>query len=80
MSLDDYQLADLVAVQWCPELAAQFPDADHAGCRVRHVINANGTWQPAEPVDCQGWHCPNCGAATNLMGHHTCTNNKGDTE
>ena len=71
MSLDDYELADVVAVEWNDELAARFPDADHTGCRTRYRITEAGKWVPVEPIACVGWHCPNCGQPTNLMGHHT---------
>lgn len=64
-----YQLGDMVAVQWNPDLADRFPDADHRGCR-QSMREVNGLLKPFYPALCHGYHCPRCGAPTNMYGHH----------
>lgn len=66
-----WELKELVAVAWGPEMAEQFPDADHAGCR-QEMQHDGTSWQPFKPPRCVGWHCPLCGSATNAWGHHNC--------
>ena len=71
--LDRYELQALIAVQWNPALAAQFPDTGHTGCRQEMWANhATGTWMPFVPPRCVDWHCPECGRPCNLMGSHDC--------
>lgn len=73
MGCDDYpilggryqMIGDPVAVTWNPELAQQFPHAEHPHCRQQLTI--------AEPVECVDYHCPRCGTATGMYGHQTCT-------
>jgi len=67
----DYTLEELVAVQWNPELAEQFPDASHVGCR-QITERRDGRWQPSIPPRCLGWHCPRCGEGTGSFGHNDC--------
>ncbi|AMS02077.1 hypothetical protein BJD70_gp59 [Mycobacterium phage Panchino] len=71
MSLDRYQLGELLTVGWNDEMAARFPNADHATCRqeMRHDGTA---WVPYDPPRCLGWHCNRCGAPTNSYGRHNC--------
>jgi len=71
MSLSDYQLGELLAVGWNPEMADRFPNADHCGCRqeMRQLVDR---WVPHVPARCVGYHCNRCGAATNSYGHHSC--------
>jgi hypothetical protein len=71
MSLDRYQLGEVLAVAWNPEMAARFPRADHTGCRQEAYLDGN-QWKPYNPVRCSGWHCNRCGAPTNSYGHHDC--------
>ena len=66
-----YKLGDVVAVEWNPALAEQFPVADHHGCR-QELWHDGDTWQRFDPVRCHGFHCNRCGAATNSYGHHNC--------
>ena len=67
-----YQIGDAVAVEWNPEMAQRFPDADHHGCR--QLFHLEGEhWAPHDPPRCVGWHCPNCGAATGSFGHSECS-------
>lgn len=70
--IDDYQLGQTLAVQWNPELADLFPDADHTGCRQLHTVSDDGRWVATVPARCLDWHCPLCGQPCNIMGHHTC--------
>lgn len=70
MNVNDYEMLDLLAVQWNDQLAARFPNVNHSTCR--QLFQHNGEkWVPYEPVRCIGWHCHKCGEQTNLMGHHT---------
>ena len=71
MSLDRYRLGELLAVQWNDQMAQRFPAADHHGCRQK-MRPINDRWQPYSPVQCMGYHCNRCGAATNSYGHHAC--------
>lgn len=72
MTLDNYTLGELLAVQWNPELAKQFPNADHRACRQEMRWDESKGWQSYNPVRCIGWHCHRCGEPTNMMGHHKC--------
>ena len=66
-------LSNVVAVQWSDALAAEFPDADHAGCYQSHKwVPELGRFEPFVPALCHDWHCPRCGRACNSMGHHEC--------
>lgn len=74
--LDDYELGEVVAVQWCAQMAEAFPNADHTGCLqsmqwIPGIPNTDitGVWQPFTPPLCHGWHCPRCGVACGQMGH-----------
>ncbi len=60
-----WELVELLAVMWNPEMAQRFPNAEHHFCRqeMRHDETA---------PRCVGWHCNRCGAATNSYGHHKC--------
>jgi len=71
MSLSDYQLGELLAVGWNPEMAVRFPNADHYGCR-QEMSQLADRWAPYVPARCVGYHCNRCGAATNSYGHHSC--------
>lgn len=71
MSLDRYQLGEILATGWNPEMAARFPNADHHGCR-QEMWHDGTYWKPYDPVRCVGFHCNRCGAATNSYGHHDC--------
>lgn len=68
----DYRLEELIAVQWNPSLAAEFPDASHEGCRQVMERRDNG-WHPCVPTRCIGYHCPRCGEGTGSFGHNDCT-------
>jgi hypothetical protein len=81
MSLDRYQLGEIVAVSWDDDMAKRFPNADHHGCRQEmrptELIKSPfqepyRDWIPFEPPRCHGWHCNRCGAPTNSYGHHEC--------
>ena len=73
MSLEDFTPIELVAVQWNPDMAQRFPNADHTGCRqLMRRLPDGRTWVPCDPPQCHGWHCNRCGAPTNSYGHHTC--------
>lgn len=67
--IDNYELEELVAVQWNVKLAAEFTDAKHTFCR-QEMFHDGNRWVSHVPVKCVGWHCPRCGAPTNVMGHH----------
>lgn len=71
MSLNErFVLGDVIAVQWCPEMAEAFPNAAHTYCR-QELRQAEGCgWEAYDPPRCMGYHCPSCGEATNTMGHH----------
>jgi len=69
----DYWLQELVAVEWNPKLAYQFPNADHHGCR-QEMFHDGNQWVSYNPVKCVGWHCPFCGEPTNIYGHHSTRN------
>jgi hypothetical protein len=71
--MENYKLGDVIAVQWNPELAELFPNADHTGCR-QEMRHDGTSWFPYNPVRCFGWHCNRCGKPTNIMGHHDCNN------
>ena len=68
-SLNRYKLGDVVAVQWNPELAEQFPNARHTGCR-QQCWHDGEQWREYHPARCMGYHCPKCGEPTNMMGNH----------
>lgn len=70
MSDGRYELKELVAVQWSPEMAAQFPSARHTHCRQEMRV-VDGRWEALSPPKCHDYHCPQCGEATNLYGHHS---------
>ena len=71
MSLDRYQIGEILCTEWNPEMASRFPAADHRGCR--QEMFHNGTyWESYSPARCHGYHCNRCGAATNSYGHHGC--------
>ncbi|MGV7669123.1 hypothetical protein PJN91_17270 [Mycobacterium kansasii] len=55
-----YQITELLAVAWNPEMTQRFPNADHSECR----LDSAGR--------CTGWHCNRCGKPTNSYGHHQC--------
>ena len=62
-----------IAVQWNDALAELFPWADHRNCRQRMWVDEQTQrWQPYDPPRCVDYHCPRCGASTNVMGHHDC--------
>ncbi len=67
-----YRLLNTVAVQWCPEMAKQFPNADHGGCR-QELWHNGEHWERFTPPRCHGYHCPECGEATGSYGHRACT-------
>lgn len=68
---DTYELGELVAVQWCPQLAERFPTAKHDHCfQLMHYSEGSEYPQPFVPARCRDWHCPKCGAPTNMYGHH----------
>lgn len=66
-----WRLDELLAVEWNPELAQRFPNADHTGCR-QDCWHDTVQWRPYDPPRCRDWHCHRCGRATNSMGHHEC--------
>ena len=66
-----YELLDVIAIQWNPQLAEQFPDADHFNCR-QQMQPVNDRWVPFTPAKCVGYHCHLCGSPCNVMGHHNC--------
>lgn len=66
-----WEVQELVAAGWNGDLAARFPDADHAGCR-QMMYHEHGGWHPYDPPKCLDWHCNRCGAPTNSFGHHDC--------
>jgi hypothetical protein len=70
---DNYWLQELVAVEWNPKLAYQFPNADHTNCR-QELFHDGNQWVSYNPVKCRGWHCPFCGEPTNIYGHHSTRN------
>jgi len=82
MGCDDYPIiggryqitGDPVAVQWNAQMAQLFPNADHHGCRQKLRADPAGgrQWAPCDPVQCLGYHCPQCGAATGQYGHRSC--------
>lgn len=68
-----WKLTELLAVQWNPEMAQRFPNAEHAGCRQEmRPTDSPAGFEPYDPVRCVGWHCDRCGQATNSYGHHNC--------
>lgn len=71
MSLDRYRLGEVLCVQWNPEMADRFPNADHRSCRQEMQANlATNRWEPFDPPRCMGYHCNRCGQPTNTFGHH----------
>lgn len=72
MGLNDYELHDLLAVQWNELLAARFPNASHQMCRQEMRWDGE-QYVSYSPVRCIGWHCHKCGEPTNMMGHHHTT-------
>lgn len=72
MSLDNYKFIEMVAVQWNPDMAARFPNAEHDGCRQMLQIADDGTHEAFDPPRCVGYHCNRCGAPTNMYGYHDC--------
>lgn len=71
MSLDRYQLGEILCTQWSAEMSARFPNADHRGCRQEMWIDGDH-YKPFDPVRCVGYHCNRCGEPTNSYGHHDC--------
>jgi hypothetical protein len=69
--LGNIKLGPVVAVQWCDDMAARFPDADHHGCR-QSMRPVGARWMPFDPPLCHGYHCPHCGAPTGQYGHRRC--------
>ena len=70
---DRWLLGDVVAAQWCPELEAQFPDADHNGClQSMRWAPELGRWLALDPPVCHGYHCPRCGQPCGITGHSDC--------
>lgn len=68
-----YRLGDTVAELWNHKLALRFPHASHATCfQALHIVAGQVSPQPYVPARCQDWHCPKCGAATNMYGHISC--------
>lgn len=61
-----------IAIGWNPQLAELFPNADHVGCRQQMWVDGDH-WQPFDPPKCVDYHCPRCGTACNVFGHHNCT-------
>lgn len=73
MSLDRYELGEILCTQWSSEMAARFPNADHRGCRqMMRADHDLDRWVPFDPPRCVGYHCNRCGAPTNSFGHHDC--------
>lgn len=73
MHLGDYELRDILAVAWCEDMAARFPNADHRGCR-QQMWHDGTRWHAHTPPHCLGYHCVRCGAATGQYGHRNCPN------
>lgn len=69
---DRYELGPIIAVQWNPQLAQQFPNIDHNGCLQSMKMNSLGKWVSFDPPLCHGWHCPNCGQPCGSNGHRRC--------
>lgn len=67
-----WRITELLAVQWNPEMAQRFPNAEHAGCRQECYPDENGWAKSYDPPRCVDWHCNRCGQATNSFGHHDC--------
>lgn len=72
MGINNYRLEAIVAVRWDETMADAFPDAEHDFCRQNMMWTEQGGWQAHCPPECQDWHCPHCGQATNMYGHHIC--------
>lgn len=70
---DRYELRELVAVEWNTLLRAQFPHAEHTGCRqmMRPDMDSE-RWVPFDPPRCVDWHCPYCGESCGSNGHPNC--------
>lgn len=66
-----YQITELLAVAWNDDMASRFPNADHHGCR-QEMWHDGTYWKTHNPPRCHGYHCNDCGSATNIMGHHNC--------
>lgn len=71
--LDNYELGDIVAVQWYAGMNDLFPNADHTGCR-QEMYHDGEYWRSYDPPRCMGYHCLRCGAATGMFGHRGCPN------
>ena len=69
--LNNYEILELIAVQWNPKLAEKFPTADHRTCR-QQMRPVNDRWVPYIPAKCVDYHCPHCGIARGVMGRHNC--------
>lgn len=68
-----YRLEECVAELWSPALARRFPNIDHRACfQAMRLIDGIYNPQPFNPPRCQDWHCPRCGKACNMYGHHDC--------
>ena len=72
--MDNYELGEVVAQLWSPALGKRFPGTSHTTCfQAMRIINGQQWPAPYDPPRCQDWHCPRCGAPTNMYGHHTTT-------
>lgn len=72
---DDYELQEIIAVQWNNQLAQRFPNTSHHDCRQSMIFNhIKDKWEPFNPPLCHDWHCQLCGKPCNVMGHHQCDN------
>lgn len=70
---DRYELGDTVAELWNSALAKRFPNISHRMCfQQMHVEDGQQYPVPFDPPRCQDWHCPRCGRACNMYGHHDC--------
>lgn len=69
--IDRYRIGYVVAVEWNPDMAARFPNADHNGCR-QELWHDGHHWKRHQPAKCHGYHCNRCGAATGMYGHTNC--------
>lgn len=48
MTLEKYDIREMLCVQWNPSLAAQFPNADHWQCR-QEMMHDGQKWVPYNP-------------------------------
>lgn len=70
---DRYQMGDIVAELWSDKLARRFPNTSHRNCfQALRLVDGQYDPQPFIPPRCQDWHCPKCGRACNMYGHHDC--------